>query len=108
MSGVATAVTAVAALAAVGTSLYSAEQQKKASEAALGQQKEAQASAEQAAAAQAQSSEEAINATTQKSADVSAIYGRAAEPGAAATMLTGPAGVSQEDLQLGKKTLLGA
>lgn len=104
MSGV---VTAVAAVAAVGATIYSAEQQKKSAKEALEQQKEAQATAEEQYASQAKASEEAINAANQQQASTADAMARAAEPGAASTMLTGPMGVNPEELKLGKKTLLG-
>lgn len=101
------AVTAIAAT--TGYSIYAGEQQAKTQKEALAQQKSAQAEAKAAAEAQAKSSEEAVNAATQKQPDVSGIMDRAAEGGSPmSTMLTGPLGVSADELKLGKKTLLGA
>jgi len=99
----------VLAAGSIGASIYAGEQQSKIQKEALEQQEAAQAEAKTAAEAQAKSSEEAINAATQKSPDVSRLIDRAAEGGSPmSTMLTGPLGVSKDELNLGKKTLLGS
>jgi len=99
----------ILAAGSIGTSLYTAEKQSKLQKESLAQQKAAQEQATAAAGAQAKSSEEAINAATQRAPDVSGIMENAAEGGSPmSTMLTGPLGVSKDELKLGKKTLLGA
>lgn len=108
MSGAATIAAVAAAVTAVGVSVYSANEQKKAAEATLEQQKAAQAEATAQYEAQVAASEEAFNAANQQQASSATAMERAAEPGAASTMLTGPLGVNPEELQLGKRTLLGA
>lgn len=108
-SSFALAVAAAAAVTATGYSIYAGEQQNDIRKESLAQQEAAQAEATAAAGAQAKSSEEAINAATQKAPDVSRLMENAAEGGSPmSTMLTGPLGVSKDELKLGKKTLLGA
>lgn len=101
-----------AAVIVAGATIYTATEQKKAQKKAakesLEQQKEAQAEATAQYEAQAKASEEAINAAKQQQARPAEAMARAAEPRAASTMLTGPLGVKPEELQLGKRTLLGA
>ena len=107
---VAAIVAATAAVAGTGYSVYQGEQQKSAQEDALKQQQKAQSEAAERSKGQLQQSQQAQNAANQKSPDVSGIMeaaGKAAQGGPSGTMLTGPSGVSQADLTLGKNTLLG-
>lgn len=112
MSGAITATQVIAAAAVTATAytVYAGEQQAKRQDQALGQQREAQAQAVDAATKQQKTAEENINRANQKQPDAGAILsaaGQAAKGGAAGTMLTGPMGVNQADLNLGKSTLLG-
>jgi len=112
-----------------GYSIYAGEQQKKAQENALNQQREAnnqqlkaqqdsltqqkqaQADASANATKQASAAEEATNRSLAKSPNSGAILSsaeQASKTGVGGTMLTGPAGVDPNSLQLDKKTLLGA
>ena len=112
MSGAITATTVLAATAVAATtySIYAGEQQAKRQDQALGQQREAQNQAVASAEKQQKMAEEKVNRANQKQPDAGAILsaaGQAAKGGAAGTMLTGPMGVNQADLNLGKSTLLG-
>lgn len=110
MSAVATAIIA-ATVISTGVSIYQGQQQKKAQEASLQQQRDAQAQAEQAALKQEKVSEEATNKAQAKRPDAGAILSQAeqaAKVGGGSTMLTGSQGVDPNSLQLEKKTLLGA
>lgn len=97
---------AAVAVAAAGTgySIYSGEKHAKAQEAA---QNEARAAAE----TQEKQADQAMNRANQKSPDVGAILSaaqQAAKGGGGGTMLTGPQGVDNSALQLGKSSLLGS
>lgn len=126
---VALAVAAGAAVAGTAYSIYSGEQQKSAQKDALNQQRDAnnkqlqaqqdaltqqkaaQADATAAAEKQAKVAEEATNRSLAKTPNTSAIMSQAeqaSKAGVGSTMLTGPAGVDPNSLQLEKKTLLGA
>lgn len=110
--GIETAVAIAAAAAVAGTaySVYSGEQQKSAQADALAKQEQAQKEATDRAKGQQQRAEQAQNAANAKSPDVAGIMdaaSKAAQGGPSGTMLTGPSGVSQADLTLGKNTLLG-
>jgi uncharacterized protein HemX len=112
MSGAATAVYVAAAVAAVGTaySIYNGEEGRKQQGEAMSQQRQAQSQAKEAATKQEQISEQTVNQANAKSPDASAILSAASQAskgGPAGTMLTGPTGVNQADLSLGKSTLLG-
>ena len=90
-----------AAIAGAGASAYSAKKQSDA-------QKKAQRSAEAIAEKQKTQAEREFNRANAKTPDLAAIMAsnKRAE-GAGSTMLTGPQGVSQDALSLGKNTLLG-
>ena len=108
--GTATILAAAAlAVAATGTgySIYAGEQNAKAQESA---QESAQKNAMRQAQATAKSNEEAVNRANMKRPNVNAILAatqNAAKSGVGSTMLTGPTGVDQSALSLGKSTLLG-
>ena len=106
MSGGITATTVLAAAAVAGTaySIYSGEKQASA-------QKSAQNQAIENANKQAKAADEASNRANQKQPDVSSILSAASQAGRmgeSGTMLTGPQGVQQGAMQLGKNTLLGS
>ena len=90
-----------AAIAGAGASAYSAKKQSDA-------QKKAQRSAEAIAEKQKNQSEREFNRANAKTPDLAGIMAsnKRAE-GSGSTMLTGPQGVSQDALSLGKNTLLG-
>lgn len=90
-----------AAIAGAGASAYSAKKQSDA-------QKKAQRSAEAIAEKQKNQAEREFNRANAKTPDLAGIMSanKRAE-GAGSTMLTGPQGVSQDALSLGKNTLLG-
>ena len=100
MSGAITAAVVTAAAASV----YSAKKQSDA-------QKKAQRSAEAIAEKQKNQAEREFNRANAKTPDLAGIMAsnKRAEgaEGAGSTMLTGPQGVSQDALSLGKNTLLG-
>ena len=97
MSGAITAAVVTAAAASV----YSAKKQSDA-------QNKAQRSAEAIAEKQKNQAEREFNRANAKTPDLAGIMAsnKRAE-GAGTTMLTGPQGVSQDALSLGKNTLLG-
>ena len=102
MSWVATAV--VIGGTALGYTIYSGERAAKA-------QKDAQAQALEAAQKQEKASDEAVNRANQKTPDTAGILSsaqQASKTGASGTMLTGPMGIDQSMLQLGRKSLLGS
>lgn len=112
MSGAVTATTVLAAAAVTATaySIYSGEQQQKKQGEALNQQKQMQSEAKVAAEKQQATAEQNVNKANSKQPDAGAILSaatQAAKGGPAGTMLTGPMGVNQADLSLGKSTLLG-
>ena len=90
-----------AAIAGAGASAYSAKKQSDA-------QKKAQRSAEAIAEKQKNQAEREFNRANAKTPDLAGIMaGNKRAEGAGSTMLTGPQGVSQDALSLGKNTLLG-
>lgn len=97
MSGAVTAV----AIGAAAVAAYSANKQAKAQEKAM-------RSAEAIAEKQKNQAEREFNRANAKTPDLAGIMAsnKRAE-GAGSTMLTGPQGVSQDALSLGKNTLLG-
>lgn len=104
MSGGATAVMAAAAVAGVAMTYMNGQEAKKGQAAAMAQAKDAALKQEQAA-------DQANNRANQKSPDTTAIMSaaqQAGKAGASGTMLTGPTGVDQSQLSLGKSTLLGS
>lgn len=89
---------------ATGYSIYSGER-------ANSMQKKAQDQAAKVASDQAKASDEAVNRANQKTPDTAGILSaaqQAGKTGASGTMLTGPAGIDQSMLQLGRKSLLGS
>lgn len=106
MSAIVTAAVAIT----VGTaySIYSGEKAAKQQEQALEMQRQAQAQAMADAKKQAQMADEATNKANRKTPNMPSIVSMAGGGGnTSATMLTGPQGVGQNQLQLGKTTLLG-
>jgi hypothetical protein len=94
----------VAALIGGGTAAYSADQGRKATN-------EASDKAKENALRQEKMSEEASNRANRKIPDANAIMSAAQQmgkAGASGTMLTGPSGIDQNALGLGKKSLLGS
>jgi len=92
-----------AALVGAGVSVYSGNQQKKEARNAANQ---AQANANK----QAKQAEQDMNRANQRQADIAGALGAAGaanNAGIGSTMLTGPQGVAQDALTLGKNTLLG-
>ena len=74
-------------------------------------QREAQQQAVAAAERQESVSQQAMARANQKRPDTTAIVERAQQAGRggpASTMLTGPKGIGQESMQLGRSTLLGS
>ena len=103
MSGGATAVMAVAAVAGAAIAYNNGQEQKKAAENASQQ-------AQKNADKMASDADQANNRANQKKPDTSAILSAAQQSGkagASGTMLTGPQGVDPSALNLGKNTLLG-
>lgn len=99
----ATAVLAGAALAGTAATIYNGQQQKKA-------QAKAQATTEANAAATAKQAELATNKANAKAPNTAALASAnvlAANGGQGSTMLTGASGISNDQLSLGKTTLLG-
>lgn len=93
-----------AALGAVGGAFVSGQVQ------AASAQRDASRQATANAQAQARAADEATNRANQRSPDVSGILGGATNRGSAGvsgTLLTGPGGVGQDTLTLGRSTLLG-
>ena len=109
MSGAMTVI-AVAAATTAAYTIYSGEKAAEKQQESLNQQRTAQAEAKGAAEKQQQTAEQNVNRAASKQPDAGAILsaaGQAAKGGPAGTMLTGPMGVNQADLNLGKSTLLG-
>jgi len=99
MSGAVTAV----AVGAIGANMYMSNRQEKA-------QRSAQKQAQQQAQQQVKQAEQDMNRANQKRPDSNALLSAAQQSGragASGTMLTGPQGVDQSALTLGKSTLLG-
>lgn len=92
-----------AAVVAVGSVAYSGYQANMANK----QQRSAQNEARLNAEAQAKAADQAMNAANRKSPNVRNILESNTGSGLSGTMLTGPQGVSNDKLQLGKSTLLG-
>lgn len=105
MSGGATAAYVAAAVAAAGVAV-SYENGKE----QVAAQRSAQEQAKAAAERQAKQAEMDANRANQKQPDTGALLSAAQQAGKAgvsATMLTGPQGIDQNSLSLGKTTLLG-
>lgn len=117
MSG-AISLTTIAALAGAGAavggtaySIYAGGKSQAAQKQALKTQTTAQQTAEAASLSTQRKSEVAANAANMQTPNVAAILSRAAamgNNGLSSTMLTGPGGVNNSGLNLGKSTLLGA
>lgn len=112
MAAVSSIIAGVAAgIAAAGTgyAVYAGERASDAQKQAMAEQKQAQSQAAAAAELQRQKSEMAMRAANRRQPDIAGIMQSAAEAGSgpSSTMLTGPAGVAQQDLALGRSTLLG-
>jgi len=103
------AASAAAAAAGTGYSIYAGQKASDAQKQAMAEQKQAQSQATAAAELQRQKSEMAMRAANRRQPDIAGIMQSAAETssGPSSTMLTGPSGVSQQDLALGRSTLLG-
>lgn len=101
MSGAVTAVTVAAAAYSAYSSNEAAKKQEKAQKQAMQQQ-------QQLADRQAKTAEQQFNRQNQKKPDIGSIMQQNARAGeAGSTMLTGPSGVSNDQLSLGRSTLLG-
>lgn len=103
MSGATAMVMAAASVANLVMQQQAASKAAKAQDSA---QRQAQANADK----QASDADQAMNRANQKRPDTSAILSAAQQSGksgASGTMLTGPQGVDQNMLSLGKTTLLG-
>ncbi len=103
-------VAAAAAAAGTGYAVYAGERASDAQKQALTEQRQAQQRAAAQAASQQRRSAQAMAAANRRQPDMGAIMAGAAEGaggGPTSTMLTGPSGVSQQDLSLGRQTLLG-
>jgi len=104
------AVTAsIAAIAALGSSVYSGQQQAKAAKRSAGLQREAMAQAEAQTMSQMEQSRQAQRKANAKRPNVAALLATAQEAsttGPASTMLTGPGGTSSAPA-LGRTNLLG-
>ncbi len=99
-----------ASAAGTGYSIYAGERANKAQKQALGEQRQAQAQAAAQASSQQRRSAQAMAAANRRQPDMSQIMAGAAQGaggGPSGTMLTGPSGVSPQDLSLGRQNLLG-
>ena len=104
------AASAAAAAAGTGYSIYAGQRANDAQKQAMGEQRQAQQQAATQAASQQWRSAQAMAAANRRQPDMGAIMAGAAEGaggGPTSTMLTGPSGVSPQDLALGRSTLLG-
>ncbi len=104
MSGVAIAAVAAVSAVSVGYTIYSGEK-------ARTEQHKAQDRAQESALKQEKANEEAMNRANRKKPDTNAIMQAtqsAAGGGVGGTMLTGPQGIANDSLSLGKSTLLGS
>ena len=104
------AASAAAAAAGTGYSIYAGQRANDAQKQAMGEQRQAQQQAATQAASQQRRSAQAMAASNRRQPDMGAIMAGAAEGaggGPTSTMLTGPSGVSPQDLALGRSTLLG-
>lgn len=113
MAGCTTAAAIVGAVAAAGSlgyGIYNGQQQEGMQQQALRRQNTAQQQATAAALSNQRKSEIAQGAANQQTPDISNILYRAANggKGLSSTMLTGPGGVDNSGLNLGKSTLLGS
>ena len=100
----------IATVVAVGYTIYSGERAADAQREQLDMQRRAQENAMQQQKKADKMAEEATNKANAKRPDAQGILAAAeqsAMAGDMSTMLTGAQGVKPEDLQLGRKTLLG-
>ena len=110
ISTIAAVAAATAAAAGTGYAVYAGERASDAQKQAMGEQRQAQQQAATQAASQQRRSAQAMAAANRRQPDMGAIMAGAAEGaggGPTGTMLTGPSGVSPQDLALGRSTLLG-
>ena len=110
ISTIAAVAAATAAAAGTGYAVYAGERASDAQKQAMGEQRQAQQQAATQAASQQRRSAQAMAAANRRQPDMGAIMAGAAEGaggGPTSTMLTGPGGVSSQDLALGRQTLLG-
>jgi uncharacterized protein HemX len=109
MSGGFAAVAAIAAVVGTGTAIYSANQSRSATNKQQDAQDAATAQAKQDAitadATRPQGAQTPDNSAIRQKAATSAITGPSA--GNASTFLTGPSGIDNSQLNIGKSTLLG-
>ena len=100
---------AIAGAVGTGASIIAGEQGRKQQKQALGEQQRAQADQAKRAAMQQRRSEQAMAGAARREPNVQKIMAAAQENagGPSSTMLTGPMGVSPQDLNLGRSTLLG-
>ena len=105
----AAALGAAAGLGGLGYGIAAGESGKKAQRQALGEQQRAQAAEAARASMQQRRSEQAMAGAARREPNVQGIMAAAQETagGPTSTMLTGPMGVSPQDLNLGRSTLLG-
>ena len=113
MSGAVTAAVVVGA-AAIGSAVYSGEQQRKAADKQRKAQEQAALKAEQTAKTQMERQEKQqeqeinrMNRRNQANAGAAVDGSLASLDGPGSTLLTGAQGISPDQLQLGKNTLLG-
>jgi hypothetical protein len=100
----------IAAVVAVGYTVYNGERQAKMQEEQMQMQREANARNIEAQKKADKMADEANNKANSKRPDAGAMMAAAeqsANSGDMSTMLTGSQGVKPEDLMLGRKTLLG-
>lgn len=115
MSGItaATIIAGVGAAAAVGSTAYgivNGQSQQAAQKKSLQMQTTAEGEAKANALSTQRKSQLAMNEANQKTPDIASILSRAAvasKGGVGSTMLTGPGGVPNSALNLGKTSLLG-
>lgn len=93
----AAAVSAIAAVVAAGTGVYSSQAQQQAASRSRAQQKEAQTLASAAAGRQEREAQQAAKKAADRRPDVLAILG-AQRPQNASTLLTGPLGITTNKL----------
>jgi len=110
ISTIAAVAAATAAAAGTGYAVYAGERASDAQKQAMNEQRQAQQQAATQAASQQRRSAQAMAAANRRQPDMLGIMAGAAEGaggGPTSTMLTGPSGVSSQDLALGRQTLLG-
>ena len=100
-----------AAVIGAGTAVYTSDQSRKAAHEGQDQAKAQAEKQVEMAAKTAASGEEAtnrVNARTPNASTILSAAQQAAKGGVGGTMLTGPTGVTPDQLQLGKTSLLGS